>query len=147
MKILLIFLMSAMVLQVQAQTVIEVFSDRSMSAVNIPGATVTVYDLSRAVSLESELPALPSDPVLAEQKAKDWIQSAAGQSHVSRVKAAYRGHEQMIIYGVQKIPAVVFEKGKYVVYGTLDVALAVRDFDDYRKHMEQKNTNQENSDE
>lgn len=147
MKLLMIVLMRLMVLPVHAQTLIEVFSDRPVSVANIPGATVTVYDLSRAVSLESELPALPSDPVLAKQKAKDWIQSEAGQAHLSRVKSAYRGHEQMIVYGVQKIPAVVFEKGKYVVYGTLDVALAVRDFDDYMKHLQQKKTNQETSDE
>lgn len=147
MKNIVVLVLASIIGHVQAQTTIEVFSDRPMTSLSIPGATVTVYDLSRAGDLESELPALPADPEKATQLAKEWVKSAAGQAHIARVKAAYKGHEQMIVYGVQKIPAVVFEQGKYVVYGTLDVALAVRDFDDYMKHIQQQNNKKEHADE
>jgi integrating conjugative element protein (TIGR03757 family) len=116
---------------VVAQTIVEVFVDQPFVARSMPNAVITVFDLSRVSALEDETPDFPPDPMVAQVQATAWFDSAAGKQHLLALKAAYVGHEKMVRYGVQKIPAIVFNDGKFAVYGTTDIAQAIRDFDHY----------------
>ena len=114
-----------------AQSTIEVFVDQPLMAPSIPNAVVVVFDLSRVALLEEDTPDFPPDPVLAQAQAQAWLESSAGKRHLMDLKVAYAGHKKMVHYGLQKIPAIVFNAGKFVVYGTTDIAQAVSDYDHY----------------
>lgn len=116
-----------------AQSTIEVFVDQPLIAPSIPNAVVVVFDLSRVALLEDDTPDFPPDPMLAQTQAQAWLESSAGKRHLMDLKAAYVGHEKMVNYGLQKIPAIVFNDGKFVVYGTTDIPQAVSDYDHYRR--------------
>ena len=114
-----------------AQATIEVFVDHPLVTSSIPNAIILVFDLSRVAQLEEDTPDFPPDPMLAQAQAQTWLESSAGKNHLMDLKAAYAGHEKMVNYGLQKIPAIVFENGRFVIYGTTDVATAVKDYDNF----------------
>ena len=142
-----LFLLSLTVLLLSttafAQTTIELFVDHSLLAPSIPNAIIVVFDLSRVAALEEDTPDFPPDPMLAQAQAQTWLESSAGKNHLMDLKAAYAGHEKMVNYRLQKIPAIVFNEGKFVVYGTTDIPQAVRDYDHYLSTHHQ-NTGAEN---
>jgi integrating conjugative element protein (TIGR03757 family) len=112
-------------------TDIDIFVAQPLMVASIPNTHITVFDLSRREILEANTPEFPPDPAIAETMAKTWLDSAAGKAYVRELQAAYVGHSKMITYGVLKIPAIVFDQGKFVIYGTTDVSEAVREYDDY----------------
>jgi integrating conjugative element protein (TIGR03757 family) len=116
-----------------AQTTIEIFSDSPLMAPTMSNAVVRVFDLSHVAAVKKNLPRFSPDQALATVQAKAWLDSPAGKAHKDDVKAAYAGHAKMIQYGLQKIPAIVFEQGKFVIYGTTDLHQAVADYDQYRR--------------
>lgn len=116
-----------------AQTAIEVFVDQPLMTPSIPNAVVVVFDLSRETTVKKSLPRFSVDPTLATAQAKAWIASPDGKKYVEAVKAAYVGREKMMNYELQKIPAIVFDHGKYVIYGTTDVAHAIENYQQYRR--------------
>lgn len=114
-------------------TKVEVFVEHPLAINGIPNTDITVFDLSRKDAVKATAPHFPPNPETAQTMAKAWLESSEGKTFVLNLKAAYAGHSKMIAYGVLKIPAIVFDNGKYVVYGTTDVMQAVRDYDDYIK--------------
>lgn len=126
-------------LQANAQTKIEIFADGPVALARVADTNVTVFDLSLPARLDESAPDFPADPALAEIQAKAWLASPAGKQHIANLKEAYRGQQQLMAYDIRKVPAIVFESGRYVIYGTLDLAVAVRDYDNYRRaHSELK---------
>lgn len=112
-------------------TKIEVFVELPLVVTGIPNTDITVFDLSRKDALKATAPHFPPNPETAQIMAKAWLNSPEGKSYVQNLKAAYAGHSKMIVYGVLKVPAIVFDSGKFVIYGTTDVVQAVKDYDDY----------------
>jgi len=114
-----------------AQTNIEVFVDQALVVAEIPNVVVTVFDLSRVADVKKSLPHFSGDQMQATAQAKTWLDSPAGKNHIQNVKTAYVGHEKMVHYGLQKIPAIVFDHGLYVIYGTTNAQQAIEDYDRY----------------
>ncbi len=110
---------------------IEIFVPSQMRVAKVPGHTLQIYNLSEPQRVRSSIPKFSSDPKTAQRQAKSFMVSAEGQSFRQRMSEAYQGHRIAMVYGLHKLPAVVFEKGKYVVYGTTDVTLALRDYHNY----------------
>lgn len=141
-KLLGLFLFVAM--QASAQTKIEIFADGPLVPAAVANTDVSVFDLSLPSRLDEGTPEFPADPTIAQAQAQAWLASPAGQQHVKALKAAYAGQQKLMAYGIQKIPAIVFDGGRFVIYGTLDLKLAVRDYDDYRStHPMQKQGGQD----
>lgn len=114
-------------LHAQDARVIEVFTDEPAFVDRLAGATVVHYDLSELDRLKKTgLPRLPANESQAKEMAIAFFASPEGAKFKEDIKGAMRGHQKMMRYSLQKIPAVVFDQGKYVVYGTNDVAEAAR---------------------
>lgn len=116
-----------------AQAVIEVFVDQAINVPTIPNVSVVVFDLSRVAELKKKLPRFPPDQSLAMTEAKSWMASPAGKMYAANLQAAYAGREIMMKYGIQKIPAVAFDRGQFVVYGTTDILQAIADYDHFQR--------------
>ncbi len=105
---------------------IEVFTHNPKSVAQVSGHKLIVHDLSAPEKLKT--PTFSASPKRAEKEALAWLKSSAGQRHVSALRDAHSGQIKAIKYGLKKIPAVVFESGKYAVYGTTNVRSALKDY-------------------
>ena len=105
---------------------IEVFTHHPSKVKQISGHQVRTHDLSAPDKVKG--PRFSANATQAEKEAKAWLHSAAGQRHIQELRDAHKGHTQAIKYQLKKVPAVVFEGGKYVVYGTIDVRQALQDY-------------------
>jgi len=114
-----------------AQTNIEVFVNQPLVEPSVPGATITVFDIARASSLQKTIPKFSQDPALGQSQASAWLVSPDGKAHIAQLKDAYAAHQKMMLYGIEKIPAIVFEHGKFVIYGITDVRHAIADYDKF----------------
>jgi integrating conjugative element protein (TIGR03757 family) len=108
-----------------ADTPVEVFVDSPVQFKHIPGIEIVMYDLSLPEQVNARfLPEFPGDPVRAEQLARDFFASSKGKEYQAAFKSAYVGQLKVAKYQLKKIPAVVFDAGRYVVYGTENPVLA-----------------------
>jgi integrating conjugative element protein (TIGR03757 family) len=114
-----------------AQTSIEVFVDQPLVTPFVPGAMITVFDIARASLLQKTIPKFSQDSALGQSQASAWLVSPDGKAHIAQLKDAYAAHQKMMLYGIEKIPAIVFEHGKFVIYGITDVRQAVADYDQF----------------
>ncbi len=105
---------------------VEVFTHNPKSVAKVSGHHVIVHNLSAPDKLKT--PTFSASPNRAEKEALAWLKSSAGQRHVSALRDAHSGQIKAIKYGLKKIPAVVFENGKYAVYGTTSVRSALKDY-------------------
>ena len=112
-------------------TKIEVFVEHPLVVAGIPNTDITVFDLSRKDAVKASAPKFSPNATDAQELAKAWLNSPEGKSYIVNLRAAYTGHTKMISYGVLKIPAIVFDGGKFVIYGTTDIQQAVMDYDNY----------------
>lgn len=107
--------------------VIEVFTDSPALIYPVTGAEVIHYDLSESDRLKrSALPVLPPNQEKAMRIIKAFFNSPEGQAFQRNMRVALEGKRKMIQYQLQKIPAIVFDQGKYAVYGMTDVHEATR---------------------
>lgn len=107
--------------QANAGYQIEIFVDSPVAFKPMPGIETVIYDLSLPEQVNARyLPEFPNDPVRAEKMAREFFASAKGQEYQAEMKNAYRGQLKVAQYQLKKIPAVVFDSGRYVVYGTHD---------------------------
>lgn len=110
---------------VAAPTSVEVFttSDIPVDATNHDAA---IYNIDGLAALERELSqGLPADADAAKQVALQRI-SELGNALQERAEQATEGLGLAYRYGITKIPAVVFDGGRSVVYGISDLDDAVR---------------------
>jgi integrating conjugative element protein (TIGR03757 family) len=114
-----------------AQTTIEVFVDQPVIMPMIPNADITIFDISRAELLQKNTPKFSPDLATAKSQATTWLASSEGKAHIAQLKEAYIAHQKMMAYGIQKIPAIVFERGNFVIYGSTDIKQAVVDYDQF----------------
>lgn len=120
-------------------TKVDVFVERPLAVKGIPNTDITIFDLSRKDVVQATAPRFPPNPEIAQAMAKQWLESPEGQTYIADLKAAYTGHAKMIEYGVLKLPAIVFDNGKFVIYGTTDLMLAVRDYDHFMQSYKPEN--------
>lgn len=109
---------------------VEAFHDQTTRLLNVQMAeriaNVTVYDLSAPERFEKALSeGLSSDPAEAERQAKERI---VKRGHViqQELMQAYEGSLKAMQYNVEKVPAVVFNAGQYIIYGVSDIDKAIK---------------------
>jgi integrating conjugative element protein (TIGR03757 family) len=112
---------------------IEVFMDGDLTPPELPGFRVMVYDLSELAHLSEPVELTPDDPKTAtpeslEALGRAYAASDAFKHRQGRIKIAAKVYEKLMRYGVTRIPAIVFDEGDSVVYGTTDIALALQDY-------------------
>lgn len=115
-------------------TIIEVFTEYPMDhTYRIPKTKITFYNLNQPTQAEKLLPTFSNNPKTAEQQFQQWKNSANGQAMMRQMKDSYTPFLKAASYGLTRTPAIVFDEGKYVIYGTTNVGHAVQDYDDYIK--------------
>ncbi len=120
-------------------TMIEVFSEIPINHTwRIPNTNITVYDFDQPNRAEKLLPTLSNNQQHAERQFEQWKTSAQGKAAMERMKASYTPYLKAARYGITKIPAIVFDQGKYVIYGTIDVHDAILEYDHYQRTRGQK---------
>jgi integrating conjugative element protein (TIGR03757 family) len=88
---------------------------------------VQVYRLDAPARLEGEITArLPSDPSEAYAFAEEALK-VQWREQAKRLTETYQGVLKARQYGLQKLPAIVFD-GRAVVYGVTDLEQALGDY-------------------
>lgn len=102
-----------------APMAIEIFTD-STAFRPVGAGRFPVHDLSAPRRMETELGrSLPASPEAAAALARSRIATSQ-----NALRAAFAGHAKAAEYGITKVPAVVFDRGAAVVYGTADAGAA-----------------------
>jgi len=112
---------------------IEIFSTSERPVHADPGQEVNTYQLDSLVSLEQSLSQdLPSDPDKAKALA---LQRVAAMEEVlqAQVENAAEGLSLATAYGIRQLPAIVFDKGQYVIYGVESLERAIAIYRDFKK--------------
>ena len=111
---------------VDAQVFVDVFHwGEITSEVRLPGTTIHLHNLNAPNEINRKLPRFAGTPVQAEKAAGTWVQSDEGKAFTEALRVAYDGHMLARKYQLQKAPAIVFDSGKYVVYGSTDIRHAL----------------------
>ncbi|MGM8229187.1 DUF1525 domain-containing protein [Cellvibrio sp. ARAG 10.3] len=111
---------------VDAQVLVDVFHWGEITkAIRLPDSTIRLHNLNAPNEINRQLPRFAGSPVQAENAAGNWIQSDEGKAFTEALRVAYDGHMLARKYQLQKAPAIVFDSGKYVVYGSTDVRHAL----------------------
>lgn len=115
---------------------VEAFYDHETRLKNVERAEriaqVTTYDLSAPDQLEEQISeGLSSDPAEAKKQARARIENG-GRELQQKLTTAYQGSLKAMQYDIQKLPAVIFNDGQYVIYGESDVHRAINIFNDKR---------------
>jgi len=118
---------------------IEIFVKSLQQSRVIPadGYNIEVFDLSEPERIVDQIPMFsndPKNPSIAMGQANAYFATTEGERIKAKLADAYRGHQLIVSYGVQKLPAVVFERGKFVVYGTTDIRKALFQYNAYKNN-------------
>lgn len=128
----LLLLLSLMANVALAQPRIEVFTQNLASINTVPEFDIIHYDLSEPDRIKKQLaPVLPANESIALDRAKVFLKSEAGKQYMKAMRDAYRGRQKMLQYQLAKLPAIVFEEGRYVIYGSTDVVQALTLYQHY----------------
>jgi Protein of unknown function (DUF1525). len=111
---------------VDAQVLVDVFHWGEITKeIRLPEATIRLHNLNAPNEINRQLPRFSGTPVQAEEAAGNWVQSDEGKAFTEALRVAYDGHMLARKYQLQKAPAIVFDRGKYVVYGSTDIRHAL----------------------
>lgn len=92
----------------------------------------TLYDIDSISLLEQELShGLPNDPPRAKQRVLQRFQSM-DSTLVQQLENAGKGLAQAMAYGLDRLPAVVFD-GQAVIYGVTDIDEALVRYHQWRE--------------
>jgi len=96
------------------------------------GITANVHYLDAPMAFEAELSrTLPADPKRAKAIAEAMLKRD-GERIARRAAEAWRAPALASIWGIHKLPAVVFNQGRSVVYGETDLAAALARWQTWR---------------
>lgn len=125
-KSLLTILLIGMSTMVHAQVLVDVFHWGEITKqIRLPDARIRLHNLNAPNEINRQLPRFTGAPAEAEKAAGNWVQSDEGKVFTEALRAAYDGHMLAREYKLQKAPAIVFDNGKYVVYGSTDIRHAL----------------------
>ena len=111
---------------IEAQVLVDVFHWGEITkAIRLPDATIRLHNLNAPNEINRQLPRFTGVPAQAEKTAGNWIQGDEGKAFTEALRVAYDGHMLARKYKIQKAPAIVFDSGKYVVYGSTDIRHAL----------------------
>ncbi len=114
---------------------IEVFTDRDYPITTQGYMNIDVYRLDTPGRLEQALSAgLPADPVTAKRIVIQRVRKAA-VTHARHLQHAYEGLIKAWRYGLDRLPAIVFDGGLAVVYGITDLETALLHYRGCRKSL------------
>jgi len=102
---------------------IEVFAAASTAVASMPGTTVHRMDTLQQLGAELTSGAMPPDQHMAVATVRQRLH-AMGPTFRHRIESALRAAEAFTVYGVQRVPAIVFDRS-CVVYGLADVPQAI----------------------
>ena len=112
---------------------IEIFSTSKRPVHADPGRKQSTYHLDALSLLEQALSQdLPSDPDKAKALALERV-AAMEQALQDDVENAVEGLSLATAYGLRQLPAIVFDKGRYVVYGVENLERAIIIYQDFKK--------------
>jgi len=112
-------------------TRIEVFTTAGAPIAGVSAPAVHVYALDTPALIEAEInAALPRDPSTAHRYAQRALKGQWREA-AERLTQAYRGVLKGHQYGLEKLPAIVFD-GQAVVYGVTDLDEALGDYRRWR---------------
>ena len=112
---------------------IEIFTDSDHPVSAQGQSNVHVYRLDAPSRVEKALSAgLPTDLDTAKQIAAQRVRRTAS-SRAGALAQAYRGLMLARRYGLDRLPAVVFDGGLAVVYGITDFEIAVSHYRRWRQ--------------
>lgn len=111
---------------VDAQILVDVFHRGEITKeIRLPEATIRLHNLNSPNEINRQLPRFAGAPAQAEKAAGNWVQSDEGKAFTEALRAAYNAHMLARKYKLKKAPAIVFDSGKYVVYGSTDIRHAL----------------------
>lgn len=120
-----------------AQERIEIFTESPVHIDSVLGIEIVHFDLSEPTRIKNNVaPSLPADEKLAMVHAKQFFESEEGIVFKAAMRDAYRGRQKMLQYQLTKIPAIVFDDGKYVIYGSTNVERAIALYRNYRRGIQ-----------
>ena len=108
---------------------VEIFADGEVLTPLITNMKIIAYDLDEITYMRQNAPTFNRGSVEASKEAAhQWLNSKDYQSYKQQVMRVQYPLTLISKYQLSKIPAIVFDKGKYVIYGTTDVELALREW-------------------
>ena len=103
-----------------------------VEALRAAGHPVQVYDLDAPAALDADLSRdLPADPLAARAQVQNRLAGADRTALVRRAQVAYASALRALDYGLERIPAVVFDR-RAVVYGEWDLVEALARYRQWR---------------
>lgn len=106
---------------------IEVFTTAGTPIAGVSAPPVHLYTLDMPARIEAKIDAaLPRDPSTAHRYAQRALKGQWREA-AERLTQAYRGLLKGSQYGLEKLPAIVFD-GRAVVYGITDLDQALGDY-------------------
>jgi len=99
-----------------------------------PSIELALYNLNAPDLVEDELGrGLTGNPEKAHQILMARLEQIGRETLEKRFKAAYQGVIKAQFYGIDRFPAVVFDRGASVVYGVSDLEAAVARYQHWRE--------------
>jgi len=121
---------------------IEIFTHMGGPVANVAAARQQLGDPSRVqyftIDAQARLDAalseeLPPDPEEAREIVLERIQRLDRSQLARALQKSYEGLLRARRYGIDRIPAIVFDGGESVVYGVTDLQAALRLYHQHRK--------------
>jgi len=125
---------------------IEIFTQMGEPVADVAAATQQLGDPGRVqyftIDAQAQLDAtlseeLPADPDKARAIALRRIQQLDRSQLARTLQESYEGLLRARRYGIERIPAIVFDGGQSVVYGVTDLQAALRLYRQHRKAQPQ----------
>lgn len=105
---------------------IEIFADGAVKIPLISNFKIMAYDLNEITYMNQHKPTFKRQSVEASKAAAfEWLNSKDYENYKQQVIRV--NYPMMLIskYQLSKIPAIVFNEGEHVIYGTTDIKLAI----------------------
>jgi integrating conjugative element protein (TIGR03757 family) len=116
-------------------TFIDIFTESPVKkrVTYIPNTHIAYFDFEAPLRVSKKIPVFANNEQKAYQQFQQWKNNAESKKILAELKDSYNAQLRALKYKITKTPAIVFDQGKYVIYGSTDVGRAVRDYDLFKK--------------
>ncbi|MEQ1636823.1 MAG: TIGR03757 family integrating conjugative element protein [Methylococcales bacterium] len=106
--------------------------DSLVTALQNQGVSVGWFNLDLPAQVSRELSqGLPANPGQAKKIVQERLHSQGSAALSQRYQTAYQALIKSISYGLDRYPAIVFNKGQAVVYGVTDIKAALQAYQNW----------------